>query len=91
MFVDKYECKELNDSLNSQIATQDKRAESNKKMVNSFEKQLSLQTSIISEKDKIIGNYREVFDKQQSKIRFLKLQRNVLAIVALVLSGIIIF
>lgn len=83
-------CEELGDSLHSQIKTSDKIIASQKLNTLSLTRQVSLLTSITTEKDYIITNYREICKGKDKEIKGLKWQRNGLIIISIILGVIVV-
>lgn len=90
VFIDRDECNELKDSLNSQLNTYDKLTKAQQEVINSQDKEIVLQKKIVEEKDVIIHNDEKMLKKQGRQVTWLKIQRTVLAASTLVL-GITVF
>lgn len=86
VFIDRDELRELNDSLNSELSNYRDLAEGQKQIIITQDQQKEIKDKIILEKDVIIQSDEKLAKKQNRQIGWLKLQRNVLAISALVLS-----
>lgn len=86
VFVDRDECNELKDSLNSQLDNYIDLSEYQKAIISSQDKEIGIQKKIVSEKDVIIQSDEKLLKEQNSKVEFLKLQRIALLISTLVLG-----
>lgn len=86
VFIDKDECLELKDSLNSQIKTYDALVGEQKKIISAQDERIAINKNIIAEKDTIIESDEKLLKKQNRKLGWLKLQRTVLAVSTLILG-----
>lgn len=89
VFVDRDECNELKDSLNSQIKTYDALVKEQKNIISAQDERIVIQKNIINEKDNIIQSDEKLMKKQNRQIKWLKIQRTVFGAVAVLASGII--
>lgn len=89
VYIDRDECLELKDSLNSQISNYDTLVADQKAIISSQDRANNINESIILQKDIIIKTDSITMKKQNRKIGWLKLQRNVLGGVAVLSTGVI--
>lgn len=88
-FVNNDKCNEEKDSLNSQINNYETLVEGQDRVIASQGKEIEIQKNISAEKDTIIASDEKLLKKQNRQVKWLKLQRNVLAGVVALISGII--
>lgn len=78
------ECRELKDSLDSQFKVCEDLVKDQKEIISSQEKEIKIQKDITGEKDKLIVIEEEKNKKLERKAKWLKLQRNILAVAVVV-------
>lgn len=89
VFVDRDECIEMKDSLNSQINTYDRLVIAQKHVIASQSKEIDIGKNIILEKNIIIDSDDKQLKQLGRKVGWLKVQRTVFAIVAILASTIV--
>lgn len=89
VFIDRDECVELKDSLNSQIKTYGIFVGQQKDIISSQETEIAIQNKIITEKNIIIDSDDKILKQQNRQIGWLKIQRTVLGAVVVGLTGVI--
>lgn len=91
VFVDRDECRELNDSLNSQLENYEDLVRQQDFLIDSKEKELVIEQKINSEKTGIIENQEKELKQTNRKLQWLKIQRTVFGAVAVIATSIIIY
>lgn len=86
VFVDRDECNEMKDSLNSELQNYGDLVQTQKSIISSQGTEIDIQKKIVVEKDVIIDSDAKLLKKQSRQVGWLKLQRTVLAVSTLVLS-----
>lgn len=86
-YVDLDECRELTDSLNSQIKNQDKRAVKQADALANAEHQVDNLTYINEELTNTVDRNEKMIKLKDNRIKWLKVQRVVLATVAVVVTA----
>lgn len=86
VFVDRDECNELKDSLNSQIKTYDALVKEQKNIITAQDERIEIQKKIVEEKDVIIASDEKLLKKQNRQVKWLKVQRMVLSVAVLTLG-----
>lgn len=79
------ECKELIDTLKSIVHKQQFAINVQQSAINNYTRQLQISNDIIKNQDTLLGGYRKLDKKNQTQIKLLKIERNTLAIGALIL------
>lgn len=79
-FVKLDACLELSDTLRSIVDKQDFAIKAQQKVIANKDEQLTLSADMLKGQDLIIYDYKKVYKKNERQIKFLKLQRNCLAI-----------
>lgn len=91
VFVDRDECNEMKDSLNSELTNYGDLVQVQKQVIASQDKEIDIHKKIISEKDVIIESDSKLLKKQNRQVQWLKIQRTVLGGIAISLTGIIVY
>lgn len=89
--VDLDECRELKDSLNSELSTYAKLVSGQKDVIASQEKEINIQKGIVAEKDVIIDSDTKLLKKNNRQVQWLKIQRTVFGGIAIITTSIIIY
>lgn len=89
VFIDRDECNELKDSLSSQVKTYSALVSEQDKLIASQGKEIEIKENIIAEKNVIIESDSKLLKKQNRQVKWLKLQRNILAGFAMIVAGVI--
>lgn len=87
-FVDLDECREMKDSLHSQIKTYDKLTMEQGHVITSQDKEIKLKQNIITEQQKILAIDEKMSNKMQQQIVWLKAQRIALSVGIIVLASV---
>lgn len=90
VFIDRNECEETRDSLYSQVNSYKNLVSLKDTLIRSRQKQIQVQDQIIDEYVKITSNDKKIIEEKEKKIKWLKIQRNVLTIIALSLGIVVI-
>jgi len=83
-FVQLDACNEMRDTLKSIVSKQDFAIKAQQKLITNRDEQLAISVDMIKGQDVIILDYKKVYTKNKRQIRWLKIQRNTLAVVVLV-------
>lgn len=86
VFVDRDECNEMKDSLNSELKNYGDLVQGQKAIISSQDKEIDIQKKIVAEKDIIIESDAKLLKQQNRKLGWIKLQRTALAFSTLVLG-----
>lgn len=79
--------KEMNDTLDAQNAKYKALSSKYKQLNTEYESAMGFRKAVIAEQDTIIAGYKKRETKNERKIKFLKLQRNVIAGIAVLGIG----
>lgn len=77
VFIDRDECRELNDSLNSAVKVYDVLAGEQRKIITAQEERIVINQEIIAQKDVIIASDEKLMKQTYRKIFWLKVQKYV--------------
>lgn len=89
VFVDRDECNELKDSLNSQIKTYGALVKEQNNIISAQDERIEIQKNISAEKDNIIASDEKLLKKQNRQVKWLKVQRTAFGAIAILASGIL--
>lgn len=81
------ECNELKDSIYSQVKVCGDLVNAQKEIISSQDKEIKIQKDIVIEKDKIINIDDTVKKRLERRVKWLKIQRAILTLLAVGLGG----
>lgn len=81
------ECRELKDSLDSQFKVCEDLVKDQKEIISSQDKEIKIQKDITGEKNKLLAIEEDRNKKLERKAKWLKLQRNILTVAVVALTG----
>lgn len=80
-------CQEMTDTLKSIVSKQSFAITAQKKVIANRDEQLAISADMIKGQDIIILDYKKVYKRDQRQIKFLKLERNTLAVAVIAFAA----
>jgi hypothetical protein len=86
-FVQLDGCLEMQDTLKYIVAKQDFAIKAQKKLITNRDEQLVISADMLKGQDNIILDYKNVYKRDQLQIKWLKVQRNTLAVAVIAFAA----